>query len=470
MLDRPSRFAIGGTLAFNKRGQILTVRTGQTSLGGSGSEEVKNTLLLIDPVTLKVLASTPLPSRQASGSGVSFAGGGYFYLDNLGRAVCITANQEIRIYSVRNNRFRLDQTYQLSAAITIPGDLLNSVLPDSTGNLWFISEQGVVGYVNPGTGAISSTNLHNVAGANPNETNTKSFSTDESGGVFIVSDYALYRFQVGAGGAPQASWRTAYDRGTRTKSGQNQQGSGTTPTCFDDFAGTPFVAIADNADPFLHVNVYDRRTGVLVAQQAVFGNLPFQNSCENSLVAVNHSVLIENNYGNSIVQAPRHPDHQPGVSRIDFDPVTGGRRGLGKHPGRGPVGRVATVNGGRPVLHVRQEPAGLVLGGPGSSDGPGRFAHARPPVGRTGRRPGDQLVLGPHHRPRPGRVRGCLRRHCGVASVVDSGIDSPTRDSLCWGIAVAVRVRFHSPSRNAGSFVGRLGRGTIPTDKWCQSS
>src|SRR5262245_21181922 len=66
-LDRPTRFAIGGTVAFNKRGQILTIRTGQTSGGGSG--EVKNTLLLIDPVTLKVLASTPLPSRQAGGSG-----------------------------------------------------------------------------------------------------------------------------------------------------------------------------------------------------------------------------------------------------------------------------------------------------------------------------------------------------------------------------------------------------------------
>src|SRR5262245_29116225 len=42
MLGRPTRFGIGGTVAFNKRGQILTVRTGQRSLG-SGSEEVKNT-------------------------------------------------------------------------------------------------------------------------------------------------------------------------------------------------------------------------------------------------------------------------------------------------------------------------------------------------------------------------------------------------------------------------------------------
>ncbi len=315
---------IAGTIAFNASGQILTIRVGAepTSTG----VVIAQTLMLIDPVRLKVLDQVSLPPRAQVGSTVSFSGG-YFYQDNLGRVVCVTADNEIRIYSVQNNRFVLDRAYDLSSVITEPGDILNSVLPDNLGNLWFISKEGVVGYVNPATGAIQATNLRNVPGANPNETNTKSFATDGQGGVYVVSDYALYRFQVGSGGAPQAAWRTAYDRGTRIKPGQNQQGSGTTPTCFDDFAGNQFVAIADNADPFLHVDVYNRQTGALVAQQAVFGTRPFRNDTENSLIAVNHSILVENNYGNRGVGSTLGPlTTQPGVARVDFDPATGRSR------------------------------------------------------------------------------------------------------------------------------------------------
>jgi hypothetical protein len=180
-----------------------------------------------------------------------------------------------------------------------------------------------VGYVNPVSGAVNIGNLRDVPGANANETNTKSFATDESGGVYVVSDYALYRYQVGPAGSPQSTWRVPYDRGTRQKPGQNQQGSGTTPTVFNDFAENQFVAIADNADPFMHVNVYNRQTGALVAQQAVFSAFPDRNACENSLIAVNHSIIIENNYGNADpLSTFGELTTVPGVDRVDFDPVT----------------------------------------------------------------------------------------------------------------------------------------------------
>jgi hypothetical protein len=310
---------IAGTMAFNSSGQIITIKAGPSTTPG----EAAQSLLLLDPVTLNVLAKTDLPPRTNSG-GVSFAGGGYFYLDNLNRVVCVTANQQIQIYGVQNNQFVLAQSYDLSAEINDPSDILNSVLPDSAGNLWFITKQGDVGYVNPADGTIHVANVRNVPGANPNETDTKSFATDESGGVYVVSDYALYRFQVGPDGAPQNTWRSAYDRGTQTKPGQNQQGSGTTPTVFDDFAGNQFVAIADNADPYMHVNVYNRQTGALVAQQAVFSDSPDRNACENSLIAVNHSIIVENNYGNADVLSTFGPlTTVPGIDRVDFDPATG---------------------------------------------------------------------------------------------------------------------------------------------------
>jgi hypothetical protein len=323
-LLRPITGGVGGTMAFNSRGQIITIRVGP-SLKNPGFDAQR--LLLIDPVHLRVLARAALPPRPSSGTTVSFSGGGYFYLDNLNRVVCVTANQQIRVYAVQKKKFVLTTTYDLTAQINDSNDILNSVLPDSTGNLWFITKQGDVGYVNPASGAVTVASVRNVPGANPNETNTKSFATDESGGVFVVSDYALYRFQVGPGGIVQNTWRAAYDRGIRQKSGQTQQGSGTTPTVFDDFARNRFVAIADNADPFMHVNVYNRQTGTLVAQQAVFGAFPGRNSCENSLIAVNHSIIIENNYGNStILSTVGRLTTVPGVDRVDFDPTTGQSR------------------------------------------------------------------------------------------------------------------------------------------------
>ncbi|MBV8358842.1 MAG: hypothetical protein JO189_13025 [Deltaproteobacteria bacterium] len=301
---------IGASIAFNSSGQILTVRVGPSH---TVARENFITLLLIDPVTLKVLDHVDLPPKSRSGGPVSFSGGGYFYEDNQDRAVTITANNQIRIYGVQNNQFESPITYDVSAKIS--GTLV-SVLPDNAGNLWFTSDEGNVGYVNPTSGTINVVDL--------NETISKSFATDEDGGVYVVSNYALYRFEIGPGGTPQHTWRSTYNRGRREKPGQNQQGSGTTPTLFNDFAGRQFVAIADNADPFMHVNVYNRQTGALVAHQKVFTAFPLRNACENSLMAVDHSIIIENNYGNrTIASTLGARTTVPGIDRVDFDPRTG---------------------------------------------------------------------------------------------------------------------------------------------------
>jgi hypothetical protein len=71
-------------MAFNSRGQILTIRVGPSP---TNPGEDAQTLLLIDPETLRVRAEKDLPPSPTSGSGVSFAGGGYFYMDNLRRVL-----------------------------------------------------------------------------------------------------------------------------------------------------------------------------------------------------------------------------------------------------------------------------------------------------------------------------------------------------------------------------------------------
>lgn len=308
---------IAATMAFNAKGQIVTIHISSSELQGGAP-----TIMLIDLTTLDTLAKAELPLRSSTGDGISFAGG-YFYLDQDSNVVCCTANQQIRIYSTSNDTLALSKTYDLSSSIDDPTDTLNSVLPDSSGNIWYITQGGVVGYVN--TSGLPSQVVR------LNETISKSFASDGEGGMYIVTDSpdpgvavegSLYCYRMGAQG-PIRIWRAPYKCGTKKKPGQNQIGCGTTPTCFNDLAGKRFVTIADNA-PQMNVNVYSRDTGELVAQQPVFTETSGACACENSLIAVNRSIIVENNWGNENIDSTAGPlMTRPGVARIDFDPATG---------------------------------------------------------------------------------------------------------------------------------------------------
>ena len=201
------------------------------------------------------------------------------------------------------------------------------MLPDSAGNIWYITQKGLVGYVISGMPSLP---------MRLKEPISKSFASDGEGGVYVVTnspnptssnpvDGALYRFRRGPKPEqPITDWRTSYDCGAPPiKPGQTQIGSGTTPTCFNDFQGNRFVAITDNA-PQMNVNVYLRDSGKLVAKQAVFTAQGASNACENSLIAVNRSIIVENNYGNLTVQSTDGSQTTtPGINRVDFDPATG---------------------------------------------------------------------------------------------------------------------------------------------------
>ena len=82
------------------------------------------------------------------------------------------------------------------------GDKIISALPDWAGRIWFVSEPGVVGTVDPASGAVQS--------RRPGEKIGNSFAVDETGGVFIVTDGALYRFDAGATARRAVTWREAY--------------------------------------------------------------------------------------------------------------------------------------------------------------------------------------------------------------------------------------------------------------------
>lgn len=294
--------------AFDAQGRIVTV-----CVGLDGPQ-----LDLLDPHTLDTLAVFPLPPRMPSAGNpfTDFSGGGYFYLDNHDRAVIPTTTNHIWV--VRENGssgFALERDYDLTSAVPV-GDKIESALPDWSGRIWFVSAKGVVGDVLPGSGAVHALDTGEPIG--------NSFATDETGGVYVVTDSALYRFDARADGTPDVTWREAYLNDGRSKPGQTEVGSGTTPTVTG-----PYVAITDNSDP-IDVVVYRRAATLsgsrLVCTQPVFAK--GQSDTDQSLVAAGNSLIAENNYGYSGPAATENGGStSPGIERVDI--ASGGS---GCHP------------------------------------------------------------------------------------------------------------------------------------------
>ena len=201
---------------------------------------------LMDPVTLEVLATYDLPPRNVSANPFrDFTGGGYFYLDDRDRIVTPTSTRHVFVIEETGGPgFELVRDYDLSGAVA-QGDGIISALPDWDGRIWFASTKGVVGWIDPRPARSPSRSL--------GEGITNSFAVDDTGGVFIVTDTALYRFDARKGNVEE-TWRVAYDNNGVAKPGQSDAGSGTTPTLM----GRNYVAIADNADP-MQILVVRRR-------------------------------------------------------------------------------------------------------------------------------------------------------------------------------------------------------------------
>ncbi|MFL5839240.1 MAG: hypothetical protein ACJ77Z_02175, partial [Thermoleophilaceae bacterium] len=267
-------------------------------------------LELFDPKTLDSLASMVLPPRQGASTGVftDFSGGGYFYLDDKDRVIAPTNTRHIFVIGeTAAPGFELQNDYDLTKAVP-QGDKIVSALPDWSGRIWFASAAGVVGFVDPATGEVKSLDTKEPMG--------NSFAVDETGGVYIVTDKALYRFDASLSGVV-TTWHEVYDNLGVKKPGQTEAGSGTTPTVM----GTDLVAITDNADP-MNVVVYKRSPHVdgsrLVCKTPVFAK--GASDTDQSLIATPTSIVVENNYGYSSPAATQNgKTTTPGLERIDLD-------------------------------------------------------------------------------------------------------------------------------------------------------
>jgi hypothetical protein len=296
-----------GSVTFDAQGRIVTVCVG---LAGP-------TLRMLDPQTLDTLAEQPLPPRDPHTLGnvfTSFGGGGYFYLDDQDRAVVPTTTRHVQVFAeTAAPGFSLVRDIDLSGVIP-DGESILSALPDWAGRLWFASSGGVVGYVTD-TGKIVARALGEPIG--------NSFAVDEQGGVYIVTDAALYRFEARRGQV-KTIWRARYANIGVAKPGQSEKGSGTTPTLM----GKKLVSITDNADP-MDVLVFKRARKVKgkrrVCRQPVFAK--GASDTDQSLIGTPRAMVVENNYGYSGPSSTMQGKATtPGLARVNLS-----RSGRGCH-------------------------------------------------------------------------------------------------------------------------------------------
>lgn len=302
------------TVAFDSQGHLMCVSGNLTGFQ----------LLLLDSNTLEILASHPLPQRESTEEFFQTwdwnvimsdtSGGAYFHLDHLDRPVIANADRIVQIFRIIEEagtfRWQIDEEYDLNPALP-EGALITDAMPDWDGNLWFITRGGTVGFIDHETYEIKTTD--ELINDEEEIQNAMAIAQD---GVYIVSDYALYRFEKSAEGLPEYTWYEEYDRGTYVHPGAINQGSGTTPTLLGD----DLIAITDNADTRVNVLVYKRRDDAtgdrLICQKPIFD--PNFSTSENSLIGYGRSIIAENNYCyTSCLPVDPSPCTHPGVTRID---------------------------------------------------------------------------------------------------------------------------------------------------------
>ena len=250
-------------------------------------------------------------------------GGVYGYLDPEDRLVMVDGNADLLRIAHRQEDtawvLEVEETTALADAIPA-GQSVTSVSPGYNGEVWFATDGGTVGFADTETGSVETIQLAE------GERIDNSISTAAEG-MAVATTHALYLVTKGDDGAPELGWRYPYDRGTARKPGQLSWGTGSTPTFFGPDTGSDFVAIVDNADD-----------GVSLQVVAAGGDAAGESVCsvpvlseggpgsENSPIGAGRSVFVAGTYG---YPYPRYPegagpsepaeaDFAGGMTRVDM--------------------------------------------------------------------------------------------------------------------------------------------------------
>jgi hypothetical protein len=297
---------------------VTADRQGRLVLSCTGKGEWS--LVLVDPVTLEVLAYKQLPISVDMEKAY---GASYLYLDNQDRAVVPVANDadgsvKILVYQTIGSpgdlSFELVSEYDVTAHVP-EGDNINGVLPDWDGRIWFVVRNAAtVGVLDPATGSIKVLPLEGKI--------TNTFAMDRDAAYINTTEF-MYRIELDSDGALQVAWRETYQNIGIQKPGQLSAGSGTTPTILGN---GKYVAMTDNADQ-VHVVVFRTETNLGPNEQRIVCEVPVfkkgKGADENSLIGSGLSLIAYNTFGydttKALVEYESTPS-EPGIARVDINP------------------------------------------------------------------------------------------------------------------------------------------------------
>lgn len=297
---------LGGVCAsmlFDSRGRIIATCVNATRV----------TLNVLDPGTLEVLDREHVADRPfRMDFATNFTGGGYAVLDDRERLVLPTSDGRITRWSIadESGEAKIEQIDETPVGDELAkGEAITSTVPATDGSLWVVGNLGTVALLDPRSGEVGVTRFEGADIEN-------SFAVGEDGRAWVVTSRELVALEV-EGGRPTVTWRKSYDTGSRRKPGQTSRASGTTPTLMAD---ERHVAITDNADPRMHVLVYDTDPRVPESEREVCRVPVFpegRSATDNSLIAVGDALFVENNFGYDLFTATFGRSVEPGMSRID---------------------------------------------------------------------------------------------------------------------------------------------------------
>jgi hypothetical protein len=289
---------VAPNISFDSQGRLITVSIKLNSIE----------LHLLDPETLETIAMLDLPPKASASDN---SGGGYFHIDAKDRVLLAPANDTISIYEINESsgstKWQLAEQYDI-AGLLPEGTNIHDVIPDWSGNLWFVTGGAFLGYRDHDTGAFYTYELPAEG-----ETIQNSFAVDQEG-LYVISTDAIYQFQINdATKEPFYTWREDYENGTEQKPGTLSHGSGTSPTLI----GHDLVAIADDGDPFTNIVVYQRSASIegdrLICKVPLFEQ--GKSATENSLLVYGNAMVVQNDYGH--IYTGNALKTSPGIMRVD---------------------------------------------------------------------------------------------------------------------------------------------------------
>ena len=268
------------TMLFDSKGRIIT-----SMISFSGTE-----LLLMDPVTLEILAKEKLPRKSnikiLKTKENDAAGGSYLHFTPNEEVIVPRMDKVIAYYKIDDSGkkpvFILVKEFNLSNRLPKKA-YLNDAVPDYNGQIWFTTSTGIVGYIDKENGEMKT---HSFPEHLQNQ-----MAVDTSG-VYVLTHEYLNKLTIDSTGEIQVLWRTKYDN-SADLNGLVSSGSGTSPTLFG--TNNDLIAIADNGSPRLHLNVYHRKNGRLICSIPVFST--DNTGCENSPIGYGNDIVVEDNGG-----------------------------------------------------------------------------------------------------------------------------------------------------------------------------